>query len=538
MKYPSELASFIVESGYRITFDLVVKVGRLRYDEYRQLGEIQNFLKCSFAKIDLPISTIGMIAKRFLEFCKLFHEKHEPLIRDDIACRGGYFLHFDGTTENKCGKCNLVVIDSISGHVLLSQFIAVESYDTIKKILENVEVKYGLPLATISDLKAGFLKACFEVFGKLVPHIFCHYHFLNTFRDDFMKYHTLVRNHLVRKVKLSSAIEREIVRLKKLEPELKLKRILSMKDIEKYWMNTGDVFGTYWYVLHWIGRYKQDSSGKGVPFDLPYLDFYNRFIQGEKIIKKIFDSAPPVYRLKYYKLGFSVIIALVKKGDEDTKIFRNTIRHLEYFKKWFVRLRSVLFLQGKEDEEDTMLAPLSKKYNLTEEEVKSIPPRLTDYIKKLDKEMDHCKNHYKKNIVKRLREQVEKYHKNLFVPIYSKKINGRSVTLIPARTNNCMESFFRSIKTLIRRCTGRSKLPKEFGSIGALLPYYLSMKNQKIFKPIFEDNKKLSEEFSKLFVKKGNIPENIIVLPEKTKNVQNCMQSNTFLSESNGILEQ
>jgi len=86
--------------------------------------------------------------------------------------------------------------------------------------------------------------------------------------------------------------------------------------------------------------------------------------------------------------------------------------------------------------------------------------------------------------------------------------------------------------------TGRSKLPKEFGSIGALLPYYLSMKNHQLFKVIFQDNKKLSEEFSKLIVKQSIVPENIIVWPIKTKNETICIKSNTVLGKSNGVLEQ
>ena len=42
----------IVEKDYQITFDLLVKVGELRYQDHRQLEEIKTFLKCSEAKID------------------------------------------------------------------------------------------------------------------------------------------------------------------------------------------------------------------------------------------------------------------------------------------------------------------------------------------------------------------------------------------------------------------------------------------------------------------------------------------------------
>lgn len=108
IKYQSELALLIVDKKHRITFDLVVRIGKLRYEEHRQLKEIQSYLKCSSAKINLPVSTIGTVAKRFLVFCRLFHEKYEAHIADDIKRNGGYFLHFDGTTEKKCSKCNFL----------------------------------------------------------------------------------------------------------------------------------------------------------------------------------------------------------------------------------------------------------------------------------------------------------------------------------------------------------------------------------------------------------------------------------------------
>jgi hypothetical protein len=81
----------IVEKDYQITFDLLVKVGELRYQDHRQLEEIKSFLKCSVAKIDLPLSTIGMISKRYLEFCRRLHEKHEDQILEDIRANQALF---------------------------------------------------------------------------------------------------------------------------------------------------------------------------------------------------------------------------------------------------------------------------------------------------------------------------------------------------------------------------------------------------------------------------------------------------------------
>jgi hypothetical protein len=89
IRYESDLVAMTVDKGYRVTFDLVVKIGRLRYDDHRQLREIQSFLKCSPAKLDLRTSTIGLIAKRFLEFNKQLNLRRTTAICDDIKRDGG-----------------------------------------------------------------------------------------------------------------------------------------------------------------------------------------------------------------------------------------------------------------------------------------------------------------------------------------------------------------------------------------------------------------------------------------------------------------
>ena len=532
IKYQSDLAALIVDKGYKVTFDLVVKVGRLRYDDHRQLEEIQGYLKCSPAKIDLPLSTIGMIAKRFLEFCGLLHKKYEPLMLNDIHRNGGYYLHFDGSTEALCGKNNLLVLDSRTGHVLDSTTIDGEKYETVKKVLEKVKSKFGTPLATISDLRPGFGRVCNDVFGKKNPHISCHYHFLKTFRDDFIADHKLVRVHLCQRLKLKSEIEKQLKTLDQLDFSYDPNILKSINEVEKYWIKTADVLGTYGYILKWILNFKQDSTGKGVPFDLPYLDFYHRIIAGKKVIDTIFEKTLNVdYYEKYYRLGFCTVVAKLNKRDKDAQEFRKAICHLEYVKKWFTKLRSVLYLEGQTKDIDSFLAPLSKRYQLSAEEALSIPQRLTDYVEELENEIHNLKtrpdtftNSFQTKILERFQQRLEKHSKNLYVPVVTTEIDGKDVKLIPPRTNNCLESFFRFVKALIRRCTGRNKLPKEFGSIGALLPYYLSMREHKTFETIFADDK-LVEEFSELFKKCWVIPNNIIAMPNRSEK-----NENTYLS--------
>ena len=117
-------------------------------------------------------------------------------------------------------------------------------------------------------------------------------------------------------------------------------------------------------------------------------------------------------------------------------------------------------------------------------------------------------------------------------------IDEKTKIYIPYRTNNFLETSFRSDKSIIRRQTGRSKLPREFGSVGALLPYYKSMKQHRTFRHFFDDVKKLAEEFAKLTENDLSIPENIVELPTGQCFVNDNLASlSDYRVKSNGVLE-
>ena len=517
MRYESNLAATLVEKGFRVTFDLVVKIGRLRYDDHRQLREIQAYLKCSSARIDLPLSTIGLIAKRFLESCKKLHQTNEAAICKDIRINGGYFLHFDGSTEEKCGQCSLVFMDSRSGHILESSMVASESYDTIKQSLERVKTKYGTPLVVISDLRPGFVGACLDVFGKDVKHLLCHYHFLRTFKDEFNEDHQFMKTCLTQKWQLQAGLSKQLKALGALKAiSGSAKELKSIAAIEDYWRKTTDTMGAYRHTLRWILNYKQDSTGKGVPFDLPFVDLYHHLIVGKDLIEQIFTAATPELRMKYYRHGFCRVMEKTKNFGRTEIGFRKSLRHLEYAHKWFNKLRAVLYLEGQADA-DKDLAPLSKNYRLTVEEAKKIPLRLRGFLHSVKHALSRCHHPARRDFLEKLQDQVEKYRVNLHVPIIPITLNGKEVLVVPPRTNNCMETQFRYVKSSLRRCTGRSKLPKEFGSVGALLPYYLTMRAHPSFRTIFQDDQTLADEFAKIFMRQVQPPENVVALTKRSE---------------------
>jgi hypothetical protein len=58
-------------------------------------------------------------------------------------------------------------------------------------------------------------------------------------------------------------------------------------------------------------------------------------------------------------------------------------------------------------------------------------------------------------------------------------------------------------------------LTKEFASIGALLPFFVYMKDHKTFKSLFENEEKLIEEFAAITRDKWDVPANVIHFDKK-----------------------
>lgn len=508
LKYPSQLALEIVDRGFRLTIDLVVKVGLLRYRDHRQLEEIRAFLRCCPTNIDLPISTIGLISKRFLEYCKLLHEKYEDMIQEDIQANGGYVAHFDGTTEKKSGVLNFVVMDSLSRHILISEEIESESYESVEKILREVKSKYGYPLTSVSDLKPGFKSASNDAFDSKTPHKFCDYHFLRTFKADFLPNHSFIKSRLTKTWKIASGLRDQLIIVEKLLDGKTISGGKTLADIEKYWAESGNGADTCYLVLRWILRFKQDSSGKGIPFDLPYLDLYERLVQGKELLNTITRSSNGYPKHVYEKLD-----DLINKMENDvywSPKFKQAIITLTFMRKWFNKLRGALFLELRRDEQDN-LAPLSKRYRLTAREAKAIPGNIEKFLERTRSAISRCHDPAQHKFLTRLHVQTRKYHKNLRLPMLTVAVTGSITTLIPERTNNCLESFFRLIKALLRRNTGRSALTKEFASVGTLLPYYVSMKDHNTFRHIFEDEQKLIHEFALITANKWKLVDNVIL---------------------------
>jgi len=524
IKYYSGLVSEIVCDDCKISFDLVVKIGLLRYRDHKQLNEIKNYLKYGYPSIELPISTIGLISKRFLEFCKMSHQKYEYKIKAKILSNGGYALHFDGTTEKQSKVIIFVVKDSISGHVLSSVKVKGESVSEIKPVIEQVVQKYGKPLLTQSDLKPGFKTCMDEIFEETVLHIFCNYHFLRSFGEYFKAHYQVIKKQIV-SCRLKSALSALATSIGcETDDNLIKLRFANLSEIKKYYEKNRNVVHIYRVVVHacirWILKFKTDSTGKGFPFDLPYLDLYIRLINAKEFIEQI-----GINEGHKYGDDFSNIVS----GIQANKLFEKSILMLKFMREWFQKLRLVLYMQS-EGKTNRDSSPLSERYKLSFAQLEQVPNNIETYLQNLSNQIDECRCVQEKETLLIFQKKINKYKSNLTPPIHTYKLHGKEQKVILERTNNCLEQSFRTDKSMLRRITGREKLTREFNSVGEFIPYYNSMKNNDMFKFMFEDEDKLVQEFASLFYSQKNSMTEMRIIEAETMKINSNDKEKLALS--------
>jgi hypothetical protein len=99
-------------------------------------------------------------------------------------------------------------------------------------------------------LKPGFLSVSEDTFDKKVPHKFCDYHFLRTFKNDFVSDHGFIKTRLCSTWKITSSLHKQFKSVEHLIDKKEKKVCKDFKEIEKYWEHSKDVLQTYRLILH------------------------------------------------------------------------------------------------------------------------------------------------------------------------------------------------------------------------------------------------------------------------------------------------
>ena len=122
--YPVDGGRFVSESLRSLTpfrspysFDLLARVGRLRFSKHFQIMEIQG--EIGWFGPFIPRSTLQRLCVRFLCYFIAVHLESLPLFADHICVNGGYVLQIDGSQNHGRGTL-LLVKDMVSGFRLFA----------------------------------------------------------------------------------------------------------------------------------------------------------------------------------------------------------------------------------------------------------------------------------------------------------------------------------------------------------------------------------------------------------------------------------
>jgi hypothetical protein len=282
----------IVPADSNFAFNVLVEVGKLRFNENRQVAEIQFTLLQKHA-IKISTSEVEVMINNFIFYLTAVHQQNIDLIKQYIEKQGGYILHLDATCQGDSPKL-VSSIDPISGFVLYSAKIKSENKEDLIGFLKEIKNRLGVPLAVVSDMAKAIKSAVKSVFAN-IAHYLCHFHFLQAIGQ------TLFDNECsaLRKALSSAAVAGNLKTLRgKMSNQFDE---IPISEIETFLQKPED-FGkaliasqlAVYYLILWILDFGSKADGYGFPFDHRHLNFYNRLKTAYLLIKEVI----PLYSIK------------------------------------------------------------------------------------------------------------------------------------------------------------------------------------------------------------------------------------------------
>jgi hypothetical protein len=441
------------------TFDLIVRIGMLRYVQHKQISEIRDELK----NLQLPARTVSWLCRLFLKYILAVHLDSAPAIRSLLSSNGGYVLMLDGTGQN--GPMVMQMRDGWSGIHLLSCSVRSENEGEIVPRLLLLKNMFGTPVACVRDMGSGVTKSLKMAFPDTYS-ILCHFHFLRAegwklFEPVYPSFRSRIdRMGIKRRLRhLMRAIERGIYGGRDASLAMKLCR--------------------------YIFDYKKDAHGLSYPFSLPILDFYTRCENVRKGLAIRVDVSgrrrgKPLTRLFvllemfYASLGASAHYQAVL---------------LTRRRRWFNRIRNALRYRNGP-------IPLNSKHNLSEMDLERGRIKLDWLISIIDRGSHSSGEKELRRTLLSVKRDLTERRDELFAPNALVTVKGKSVVKPVTRTISSEESEFRKLRRHDRRIKGNSHVDSEVQEEGAAMLILENLKNKEYVKAVYGSISKLPERFA------------------------------------------
>jgi hypothetical protein len=443
-------------------FDLMVEVGLARFRDRRQDAEILKQLQERWG-LDLPSSSVGLLADSFLDGLAAVHRTYAPKLRQRLQNDGGFVIHVDGTCEAGTDVLFTAIAEP-RGWVLEVAKMATENTDDICTLMRQCQLQFGDPLGVVRDLSSNIAQATAEVFPT-ARDLICHYHFLENVGEKLCeKWHGKLTSCL-RRVKIYPAlrsIRHELVRWSRKGPNL------SQKQIEQWLTNPAAVAGENtialrrfiaYTALRWLDDYKSDLQGEYFPFDLPQLAFYRRAMKLEEMLRELVSREDFPHRELPTLKTISGHLTTLRNDAEVVA----TASRLEKAASQFEALREVLRLTSRPGQ--SLLRqhePSGDGQNATVAE--KLRASLEQFRTGLEQQKSCEDDEHKRADQAIVLEYLEKYKEKLVGHVFD--LPGET-QLIARRTNNPVEHHFGAEKQGLRRKLGVKKLTHHFQTLRA-----------------------------------------------------------------------
>ena len=500
--YRSRQLAQLVAPRQMYGFDVLTKIGTLRYLESRQRGEIQAYLDKNY-DLHIPDGTIHELIVRFADTMAAIHEQHIDRLRRMLEASGGYVLHVDGTCEEG-SQIHFVCLVGPGPIVLWSAKIASENAVEIRDVLRQVDNKFGRPTATMADLSGSIHKAVLEQWPK-VPFFYCHWHFLADIGKDLWTESYKGLRERLRQMEIRAKLRRFSKKVDKTlgDQKTQARWICQHLETPAFWKTQGRPLKAAAMaagMTEWILSASAEGDGRGFPFDLPHLSLYLRARRVRDILDKdilghLKGRTPHEEKLLMRLYG--ILDCFLK-----STALQRTIQQVQEANTLFTRLRDALRLTAQGSVKGlngTASFSSPEQASQTEADVHRLRQDL------------YCERERQLSVTKRkgidiIVQHLDKYWDGLFG--HCLKLGDPNRLVMVQRTNNISERFFRGVKRFIRRITGKKKLNREVNALGEQALLIFNLKTPAYVKLICGNLDNLAPAFAELS-QKGKFPRHV-----------------------------
>lgn len=478
----------IVQAGCNYAYDCIVEAGRLRFIDKRQISEIQYIFNSGY-RLNISQTQIRRMCYSFLRYLGRFHYHSSQQINHTFKNQGGYILYVDSTCEGR-GVHLLTCIDGLSGYVLYSKKIKSENNQDLQTAFTMVKNMFGTPLCCVHDMGNGINKALDIVFQG-VMRVICHFHLLRDIGNDLLKdlYRSVQKS--LSKHAIYASIRYQTLALEKAAGSRKKAEDLFFSTFDSCNNNKADVLaGVLYGYLQRLKTYENCGDGYGFPFDRPKLEYYRMIVNIYAELEQI-DKLPVLDTKTKKECRFYKIKDVLKNvlNDNDLKL---TAMQLERQVVCFDKFREILRIAEPND-----------KNGLNDQGKISTAKDLTVAENKLKKYVETLKPKAEKDKkIAGVIKQLNKYWDKIFVSPIKVMVEGQEKTIIPQRTNNLSEQFYRKIKHLLRRLTGKPTVSKDLDYLPEEIALVENLKNQNYVDNILGGLNTLAKKFAQLDIQK------------------------------------